>query len=262
MRPTPGINRVQVDLSQSPDWTSTLLAAASGAASAFNDGATTPSLVDRSTVDLAAETRRVQAASDSLYGRRGRESRYSCLAPVCSRPVTDLIPGRVADSPLYLAAWIADDPSDGDRDPGCGREWPAVDPGDGVRVWRCPTIRGSHRRAGWTARIRRPAVSRQHGCVEGVAVTSEAVRCPSCQALVHARHRRCPRCRAHIEVTPRGRCRVAVLEVRRAWDRSRVRWGGRRAVGHARRANHRCRQACGSAERAESRPIGAAETSR
>ena len=33
-------------------------------------------------------------------------------------PVSDLIPGRVADSPLYLAAWIADDPSDGDRDPG------------------------------------------------------------------------------------------------------------------------------------------------
>ena len=47
---------------------------------------------------------------------------------------------------------------------------------------------------------------------------------------------------------------VAVLEVRGPWDRSGVCWRGRRAVGHTRRADHRWRQACGSAERAESRP--------
>ena len=31
-------------------------------------------------------------------------------------------------------------------------------------------------------------------------MTSEAVRCPSCQVLVHARHSRCPKCRAHLIV--------------------------------------------------------------
>ena len=113
-----GIGRVQVDLTQSPDWTSTLVAAASGAASAFNDGATTPTLVDRSTVDLAAETQRVQGASESLYGDAATNPDTPAWRLFAHAPVTELIPGRVAESPLYLAAWIADDPSDGDRDPG------------------------------------------------------------------------------------------------------------------------------------------------
>ena len=31
-------------------------------------------------------------------------------------------------------------------------------------------------------------------------MTSNAVRCPSCQVLVHAKHSRCPKCRAHLVV--------------------------------------------------------------
>jgi hypothetical protein len=113
-----GVNRVQVDLSQSADWTTTLVAAASGGASAFNDGATTPSLADRSTIDLVAETRRVQTASDSDYGDATANPDSPAWRLFAHGPVSDLIPGRASDSPFYLAAWIADDPSDGDRDPG------------------------------------------------------------------------------------------------------------------------------------------------
>ena len=103
---------------QSPDWTTMLVAAASGAASAFNDGATNPAIGDRSTIDLAAETRRVQTGSDSLYGDVAANPDSPAWRLVAHGPVTDLVPGGVADAPLYLAAWIADDPSDGDRNPG------------------------------------------------------------------------------------------------------------------------------------------------
>lgn len=112
-----GIARVQVDLTQAADWSPLLVAAASGVASAFNDGTTRPVLADRSVIDLSAETSRVQSTSDSLYGDASTTTDSPSWRLFAHGPVTDLVPGRVADAPVYLAAWIADDPSDGDGDP-------------------------------------------------------------------------------------------------------------------------------------------------
>ena len=67
--------------------------------------------------NLAAETRRVQTASDSEYGDASANPDSPAWRLFAHGPVGDLIPGRAADSPFYLVAWIADDPSDGDRDP-------------------------------------------------------------------------------------------------------------------------------------------------
>ena len=112
-----GVARVQADLASSSDWTSLLIAAAAGPPSPFNDRQPSPMLVDRSLVDLSAETGRIQAASDSLYG----SSAVNPDAPVwrlfARGPLASLVPGVALDSPLYLAGWLADDPSDGDSDP-------------------------------------------------------------------------------------------------------------------------------------------------
>jgi len=108
-----GIARVQVDLTQAADWSPLLVAPGS----AFNDGATRPVLADRSVIDLSAETRRVQSTSDSLYGDASTTADSPSWRLFAHGPVTDLVPGRVADAPVYLAAWIADDPSDADGDP-------------------------------------------------------------------------------------------------------------------------------------------------
>jgi hypothetical protein len=112
-----GIARVQIDLTQAADWSPLLAASASGAGSAFNDGATRVVLADSSAVDLSVETRRVQSTSDSLYGDASASADSPSWRLFAHSPVTDLVPGRVADTPVYLAAWIADDPSDGDGDP-------------------------------------------------------------------------------------------------------------------------------------------------
>jgi Tfp pilus assembly protein PilX len=112
-----GIARVQVDLTQAADWSPLLAASASGAGSAFNDGATRAVLADGSVIDLSAETRRVQSTSDLLYGSASANADSPSWRLFAHGAVTDLVPGRVADTPVYLAAWIADDPSDGDGDP-------------------------------------------------------------------------------------------------------------------------------------------------
>jgi len=112
-----GIARVQVDLTQAADWSPRLVAAASGAGSAFNDGATRAVLADRSVIDLSVETRRVQSTSDTLYGSASATADTPSWRLFAHGPVADLVPGGIADVPVYLAVWIADDPSDADGDP-------------------------------------------------------------------------------------------------------------------------------------------------
>ena len=70
-------------------------------------------------------------------------------------------------------------------------------------------------------------------------MTSEAVRCPSCQALVRSRHRPAPEMSGASRGQPRAPAGVAVLEVCRDWDRSGVRAGGRREAADAEQINGR-----------------------
>ena len=220
MRPTPGSIGVQVDLTQSADWTTTLVAAASWWSIRVqrwrDDPVACRQKHHRSGGGDAACPDRIRLG----VRRRVCEPRQSCLAFVCSWT------GGRSDSRTSGRFAVLSGGVDCRRSvrwrsrSGSGREWTADDPGDGVRVGRCATIRGSHGRAGGAARIHRPAVSRQHGCVEGVAVTSEAVRCPSCQARVRchglAGASRC----SGASPSARSSGRLAGREVWRDWDRS------------------------------------------
>jgi hypothetical protein len=112
-----GVARVQVDLTASPDWTTLLAASTTTSPSGFNDGVSRPTLADRTVVDLAVETTRVQSESDALYGGGGANPDSPVWRLFAHGPIATLVPGRIAETPLYVAAWIADDPSDGDRNP-------------------------------------------------------------------------------------------------------------------------------------------------
>ena len=155
-------------------------------------------LVNRSVVDLSSETRRIQAESDSLYGSAAVNPDAPAWRLFARGPLAGLVPGRVVDAPLYLAAWLADDPADGHATR-LRPQWPRPCSRHRVRG-RGQAIRGSDRRTCQAHRVRRPAVGHTDCFVEGATLTSEAVRCPSCQVLVHARHSRCPKCRAHLVV--------------------------------------------------------------
>jgi hypothetical protein len=112
-----GAARVEVDLAASSDWTTLLTAASSAPPSLFNDGQAVPMLVDRSVVDLSSETRRIQADSDSLYGSAAVNPDAPAWRLFARGALADLVPGRIVDAPVYLAAWLADDPADGDANP-------------------------------------------------------------------------------------------------------------------------------------------------
>ena len=169
---------------------------------------------------LVSETRRVQAESDSLYGVRPRTliARHGG----CSRGER---------SPTWCpVAWLTRQSISRHGSPTIQpmatrirvrTEWPRPCPRDGVRIGGARAIRGSDRRPCRADRVRRPAVGHTDCFVEGATLTSEAVRCPSCQVLVHARHSRCPKCRAHLNRQVHEALGVALLEVRRARRRAR-----------------------------------------
>jgi hypothetical protein len=100
------LERVLQDLAQEPDWNAVL---AAGAGSTFRDPASPP-------LDLAALTLNVQRESDDLnrWGVDGPQWRLYAFGPADS-----LIGARARQ--FYAAAWVADDPGEGDGNPSADR---------------------------------------------------------------------------------------------------------------------------------------------
>ncbi len=110
------IGRTHVDLASTADW-SDVLRPAAPVASPFNDGLAAVAMIDGTVVDLAAETRALQDETDGRCGSRAAVPDCPEWRLFAHAPLKDLIPGGTVSSPLYVAAWVADDPFDNDRDP-------------------------------------------------------------------------------------------------------------------------------------------------
>jgi hypothetical protein len=109
--------RVEIDLSASADWSATLGGAVPGGASAFNDRRTAVTLADASSVDLLSVTRTLQAEADARCGARASDPDCPEWQLFAHAPLSALASDGVIASPVYVAAWIADDPFDKDGDP-------------------------------------------------------------------------------------------------------------------------------------------------
>jgi hypothetical protein len=111
------VARVQVDLSMASDWSALLAAAAAGPPSAFNDADSSPRLPDGTVLDVAAETRALQAVTDDRCGPAASNPDCPRWRLFARGHVSDLVPEPIVSSPTYIAAWIADDQEDADGDP-------------------------------------------------------------------------------------------------------------------------------------------------
>jgi hypothetical protein len=111
-----GIGRAQVDLAAA-EWTA-VLRSGGAIGSTFDDGKSTVILADGTPIDLGGETRALQTDTDARCGSRATSPDCPAWHLFAHAPAADLVPGRVVDTPMYLAAWIADDPFDGDGDSG------------------------------------------------------------------------------------------------------------------------------------------------
>jgi Tfp pilus assembly protein PilV len=119
------VERARLDLASTSNWTRVLASGAvpecaqtmsTFAATSCGDAtqlvATLPGTTE--TVDLRAVTDAIQQTTDAqnLWGPNDPVWRLYAFGPVAS-----LLPGGSADSPLYLALWVADDPSETDGVP-------------------------------------------------------------------------------------------------------------------------------------------------
>lgn len=111
-----GIGRAEVDLAAA-EWT-VVLRAGGAIGSTFDDGRSAVVLGDGTSIDLRGETGALQADTDRQCGSRTVSPDCPAWHLFAHAPAADLVPGHVVESPLYIAAWIADDPFDGDGDPG------------------------------------------------------------------------------------------------------------------------------------------------
>jgi hypothetical protein len=112
--------RVQVDLTASSDW-AVLAGPGATIASTFDDGKASIGLADGSVIDLVKETQALQVESDRRCGSSASDPGCPEWRLFAHAWVDALVPGGVPNSPLYVAAWVADDPSDGDTDPSTDR---------------------------------------------------------------------------------------------------------------------------------------------
>jgi hypothetical protein len=98
------------ELQRAANWSDLL----SGAATlTFTDGTLTPTLASNRTISLPVMTAGLQAESDAGASRGANDPRWRLVA---YGPLDRLTAGA-RPSPAYLAAWLADDPSDADGDP-------------------------------------------------------------------------------------------------------------------------------------------------
>lgn len=80
--------------------------------SAFTDGSLTPVTAFAFTLDLAAETARLQATTDAEFRRGADNPRWRLFS---YRSFSNL--SRTTAPREYVVAWVADDPSEADADP-------------------------------------------------------------------------------------------------------------------------------------------------
>ncbi len=107
-----GTERVVQDLLLVPRWNDLLTGTVT---SSFHDSTMTPSLPGGgATINLANATAQLQATSDAanLWGPNNPRWRLYAWGPV-----TSLLPSNTIDSWMYIAVWVADDPSEIDGDP-------------------------------------------------------------------------------------------------------------------------------------------------
>jgi hypothetical protein len=123
------LERVFQDLSLAPDWTAVL---SGGAGASFQDPAGRPRAVSWDPLDLAALTLNVQREADdfSRWGPDGPRWRLYAFGPAdrlfaaagpASGGAASGGPGADRASAFYVIAWVADDPGEGDDDPGADR---------------------------------------------------------------------------------------------------------------------------------------------
>jgi hypothetical protein len=122
------LERVFQDLLLAPDWTAVLGA---GAGASFQDASVRPRAVSWDSLDLATLTLNVQRESDDsnrwgpdgpqwrlyAFGRADRLFAAGQASGVGSGGAA--APARA--SAFYVIAWVADDPGEGDGDPGADR---------------------------------------------------------------------------------------------------------------------------------------------
>lgn len=107
-----GVERVVQDLLTVPRWNDILTGTLT---SGFIDGTMTPSLPGGgATINLTTATQQLQSETDTanLWGANNPTWRLYAWGPV-----TSLLPNTSIDSWMYIAVWIADDPSEMDGDP-------------------------------------------------------------------------------------------------------------------------------------------------
>jgi Tfp pilus assembly protein PilX len=106
-----GVERVVQDLLMVPRWNDVL---SGSLQSGFVDTTLTPTLADGSTLNLTTETANLQADTDSadLWGANDPVWRLYAWGPI-----RDLLPTGTINSPMYVAVWVGDDPSETDGNP-------------------------------------------------------------------------------------------------------------------------------------------------
>ena len=107
-----GTERVVQDLLLVPRWNDILTGTMT---SSFHDSTTTPRLPGGgSLINLANATAQLQSDTDTanLWGTNNPRWRLYAWGPV-----TNLLPSGTIDSWMYIAVWVADDPSETDGDP-------------------------------------------------------------------------------------------------------------------------------------------------
>jgi hypothetical protein len=107
------VERVVQDLLMVPRWNDIL---GDTAKSAFVDGSETDEkkLPGGGVMRLDTATVQLQAESDALAMWGANNPRWRLFA---WGPLSDMAPGTVIDSPMYVAVWIADDPAEADGNP-------------------------------------------------------------------------------------------------------------------------------------------------
>jgi hypothetical protein len=112
-----GVELALHDLATVLDWSAVLATPPANRTSAFVDTASTPTLPDGRTIDLASLTRRRELESDARDGAdlfaadRPQWRLYAHLS------LGDVFPPPRRFIPVYVVVWVADDGVDGDGDP-------------------------------------------------------------------------------------------------------------------------------------------------
>ena len=148
------LERVFQDLLLTPDWTAALSA---GAGATFRDTTAPPPAVSAAAHDLTTLTLNVQRESDdsNRWGPEGPRWRLYAFGPAdrlfaASAAAGSGSTGREPAAAFYAVAWVADDPGEGDGNPGADRNETVQVRADafGPLQTRCAILATVRRRSG------------------------------------------------------------------------------------------------------------------